>query len=161
MNTAVYLLTGTNMGDKEQNLELAVHEIGLLGSILNVSSVYRTAAWGNQDQEDFLNQVVCISTSLSPEMLLDSILLIEKKMGRLRTEKWGERLIDIDILFYGSALIKTKNLTIPHPQIPNRRFTLVPLQEIAASFIHPLLKVSVDEMLKSCTDPLAVKKLEL
>ena len=155
---SVFLLLGSNLGDRRQNLVDALAGISFLGTIVKVSSIYRSAAWGNVDQPDFLNATVELETTHSPQQLLQELLDVESGMGRVRAEKWGARLIDIDILFYGGQVVRTDRLTIPHPEIQNRRFTLVPLDEIAGSFVHPELKLTVGQLLDACTDPLVVEK---
>src|ERR1700688_739345 len=120
MNKA-YLLTGGNMGDRTGRLQEAKKNIAAYcGSILMESSLYETAAWGKTDQPDFLNQVLYIQTSMSAAALMNEILLIEEKMGRTRTEKYGSRTIDIDILFYNDDIIRDPGLIIPHAEIQNR-----------------------------------------
>ncbi len=160
MTKGIYLLSGSNLGDKNANLEQAKTLIqSHIGSIERFSSVYETAAWGKTEQPSFLNQVIEISTSLSPGSLLNIALQIEQDMGRVRVEKWGERLIDLDILYYNDAVYSSSHLTIPHPGIPGRRFTLVPLVELAPGFIHPLLKKTNEVLLEECQDPLPVNKI--
>ena len=155
----VYLLIGGNLGNRASNLDMALKLIEQeCGAISRVSSVYETAPWGKKDQPDFLNQAILIFTNLSPQMLLDNILTIEKQMGRFRAEKFGSRIIDMDILFYNDDIIESGELRIPHPELQNRRFVLEPLAEIAPQKIHPLLKKTVEELLQECRDPLAVKK---
>jgi len=129
-----------------------------VGKIIECSSIYETAPWGVHEQPTFLNQVISIKTSYSPEELLDILLNIEVKMGRKRYRKWDSRLIDIDILFYENQIISTNRLILPHPEIENRRFTLAPLSEIAADEIHPLLNKTIEELLKETRDPLEAKK---
>lgn len=160
MIEGVFLLTGSNLGDLEANLAKAATLIAQdCGTIVQRSSLYQTAAWGKQDQNDFLNQVLQIKTSHTAESLLAQVLAIEQDMGRVRKEKWGERLIDIDILYVNQNIVNTSKLQVPHPGIALRRFVLEPLTEIAPDFIHPLLLKSNQELLVSCTDPLVVKRL--
>lgn len=155
----VYLLIGGNMGDRIANLQQALNEIALrCGTIENISALYETAAWGKTDQPDFLNQVLCIDTGLSPRKLLTSILEIENRMGRFRDVPLGPRTIDIDILFYGQQITRDTGLEIPHPRIAARRFVLTPLNEIAPDFIHPLYNLPISELLRNCVDPLPVNK---
>lgn len=158
MNT-VYLLLGSNMGDSEQMLTVATNMIEKnIGKLTKSSSIYRTAAWGNEDQPDFLNQIIIISSSLSSSNILKEMFGIEKEMGRVRTTKNAARVIDIDMLFFNDEIIQTETLTVPHPQIQNRRFVLVPLAEISPDFQHPLLKKSSLELLSICSDKLNVQK---
>ena len=158
MNT-VYLLLGSNMGDSEHTLTVAKNMIEKnIGKLTKSSSIYRTAAWGNEDQPDFLNQIIIISSSLSSSTVLKEMFGIEKEMGRVRTTKNAARVIDIDMLFFNDEIIQTETLTVPHPQIQNRRFVLVPLAEISPDFQHPLLKKSSLELLSICSDKLNVQK---
>lgn len=156
-----HLLLGTNIGDKKRNLlqarELIVDRIG---KITNPSAIYQTSAWGKEDQDDFLNQVLTVETTWSPEQLLALCLEIEKELGRVRYEHWGERLIDIDILYYENQVITSQRLTLPHPEIQNRKFTLVPLVELAPDYIHPKLNQTNKDLLGLCTDPLEVVKID-
>ncbi len=156
----VFLQTGSNLGDRIANLSSAAQQIEqACGQILRQSSVYQTAAWGKVDQPDFFNQVIEINTALSPEALLHTVLAIEQHMGRIRKEKWGERSIDIDILYYGYQIVEGATLSIPHKGIASRRFVLSPLNEIAPDFIHPVLLLSNEALLAACTDSLPVKRL--
>ena len=160
MNTNIFLLLGTNLGDRLDNLSIARAEIEVhVGKIIRASSIYRTAAWGKMDQPDFYNQVVCIESILNAQSILENILNIEKRMGRERLEKWGARVIDIDLLFIGDIQIDTLTLQVPHPEIPNRRFTLVPIAEIAHDFIHPSKQKRISELLDECPDHLPVEKV--
>lgn len=161
MNTA-FILTGGNIGDRVQNLQAAAESIEkFCGKIVSKSSVFETAAWGNQDQAAFLNQVLEIETHISASSLLRKLLAIEANMGRLRTAKNEPRIIDLDILFYNNFIIKLPHLQVPHPQIQERRFVLEPLNEIASDFIHPILHQSVHQLLMTCLDPLDVKKFSM
>ena len=158
MNKA-YLLIGGNIGDRELNLTRAKEYIvQKCGELSAQSSIYQTAAWGLEDQEPFLNQVLLIETIFDPYQLLKEILAIEELLGRKRDVKYGPRIIDIDILLFDDEIISTKGLTVPHPQMQNRRFVLEPLAEIAGSFFHPVLKKSIVQLLEECPDKLAVQK---
>lgn len=160
MNEA-YLLTGGNIGDRLAYLQKACNKIEKeAGVILKKSGVYETAAWGLTEQNSFLNQVLLVSTSLQAEELLKTLLHIELELGRKRTEKMGPRTLDIDILFYNNEIISSPGLTVPHPQIANRRFVLAPLIEIAPGFVHPGLQKTVAELLEICPDKLEVKKYQ-
>jgi 2-amino-4-hydroxy-6-hydroxymethyldihydropteridine diphosphokinase len=147
------LLLGANLGDRVDTLRKAVSLIKeRIGSVDQQSSLYKTAAWGVTDQPDFLNQVVRIDTDLTPESVLEQTQRTEQELGRIRREKWGARAIDIDILYYGQRIIHTETLTIPHPYLHQRRFTLVPLAEVAPDFIHPILQKTTLELLADCED---------
>jgi 2-amino-4-hydroxy-6-hydroxymethyldihydropteridine diphosphokinase len=159
MNSDIFLLLGTNLGNRMLNLDLAKQRISAIGDILAASSVFRTEAWGKTDQPAFYNQVIKISSFFNPDVLLQKILMIEIEMGRIREEKWGPRVIDIDILFYGDSIVNTTALTLPHPGIPFRRFTLLPLSEIAPLFEHPVLNKNISTLLEECTDTLEVERL--
>ena len=158
MNSA-YLLLGSNMGNSQEKLLTAIKSIeDNIGTSKRRSGIYRTAAWGNTNQPDFLNQVIITETKLTAIEILQEILAIEKKMGRIRTIKNAPRIIDIDILFFNREIISAKHLTIPHPEIPNRRFVLVPLNELSPNLKHPVLNKSIHRLLDECSDPLDVKK---
>lgn len=155
-----YLLIGGNVGNRHQNLEKARQLIQQqAGKVLQQSAIYETEAWGKQDQPAFLNQVLHVETALEPLPLLQAILQAELDMGRKRNEKYGPRTIDIDILLFNDLTLESAELTVPHPQMHLRRFALMPLAEIAAAEIHPVLKKSIDELLLECPDKLGVKKL--
>lgn len=156
----IYLLLGSNKGDKRQRLSVAISRIEKnIGIVRSKSSLYITKAWGNTRQPDFLNRVVEIEYRDTADHLLDSLLHIEEDMGRIRDKKWGPRVIDIDILYFRDMKVCSEKLIIPHPEIANRRFTLEPLVEIAPHFIHPLLHKSNSELLDACRDVLEVKKI--
>ncbi|MEP6674549.1 MAG: 2-amino-4-hydroxy-6-hydroxymethyldihydropteridine diphosphokinase [Ferruginibacter sp.] len=158
MNTA-YLLIGGNMGHRINNIKTAIKKIEqLIGHISRQSSIYETAAWGNRQQPDFLNQVIVVETKLDPAKLMNTILIIEEKMGRIRNKKNDPRVIDIDILFFERMIIDEKDLSVPHPQIQNRKFVLVPLNELSPNLKHPVLKKTIHQLLTICPDKLEVKK---
>jgi len=156
-----YLLLGSNMGQSKALLANAADQIQqLIGPIQVKSSIYKSDAWGKEDQDPFLNQVLLVETPLSASNLLQSLLQIEQQMGRIRSVKWGARIIDIDILFYDNEQIQDDNLIIPHPALAERRFTLIPLNEIAPYYLHPVFNKSIASLLLNCTDPLTVNLLE-
>lgn len=160
MNTG-YLLIGGNLGNKYANLQKAAEYLEKeTGNIVASSSIYQTKAWGNNNQPDFYNQVHIIKTNFSAEKLMEKILAIEEKMGRIRTEKNAARLIDIDILFFNNEVIHKNNLVIPHKEISNRRFVLIPLHELSPELFHPVLHKTISELLAACRDELEVKLLE-
>ena len=166
----VFLLLGSNRGNRTDFISRALKMIDeKAGAILNRSGVYETEPWGFEDSVPFLNQVVEIDTNLSPAELLEQMLTIETQLGRIRpfdscggseTGGYTGRTIDLDILFYGQKLIFTESLMVPHPRLHERRFTLVPLHEIAPGFIHPLLKKTISVILQNCTDNSKVTKIE-
>lgn len=157
----VYLLLGSNLGERDQLINAAIGQIGLrIGQILETSSFYETAAWGKEDQPSFLNVAVAVSTALTPVEVLDKVLEIEQELGRVRLEKWGERLIDIDVILYGNRIVDMGDrLQIPHPQMQYRKFVLEPLAEIGPELVHPLLKLNISEMLERLNDNLSVSKI--
>ncbi|MFZ5973153.1 MAG: 2-amino-4-hydroxy-6-hydroxymethyldihydropteridine diphosphokinase [Bacteroidota bacterium] len=159
MRNGIFLLLGSNMGDRLQMLASATQQIGYFANIKRCSSVYVTAAWGNVHQPDFLNQVLEVETLLTPEELLTNILSVETHLGRERNEKWGSRTLDIDILLFHDVVLKTPTLTLPHPELPHRRFALAPLCELAPEAIHPVLKKTFHQLLTECPDKLEVNKL--
>ena len=158
MNRA-YLLIGGNLGDKEKNLAAARDLINKdCGNIISTSSLYETAAWGMTDQPSFLNQALEVDTSFNARQLIRHILKTEKLLGRVREEKYGPRIIDIDILLFNNEKHNYHFLKIPHPEMQNRRFALLPLAEIAPDRVHPRLNKTITELLSECKDELAVKK---
>jgi 2-amino-4-hydroxy-6-hydroxymethyldihydropteridine diphosphokinase len=151
----VYLITGGNIGDKKKNLGTATSLIEKkIGKILKSSAVYETAAWGNTHQPSFFNQVHFVETTLNPDQLMGVILGIEKKMGRVRTIKNASRIIDIDILFFNEDIIVSDLVMVPHIEIPNRKFVLKPLLELAPDYLHPVLKKTIRQLEAETTDNL-------
>ena len=160
MIEGIFLLLGSNIGDKRRQLNIAQNLINIkIGKTVRKSAFYLTKPWGNKLQDDFYNQVLEIRYNSSGQKLLNQLQDIEFEMGRTRFEKWGPRTIDLDILYFGNKVINEKKLIVPHPEIPNRKFTLVPLVEIAPEFIHPVLLKSNRELLSKCTDTLEIKKV--
>ncbi len=159
MNTAI-LLIGGNLGNRTDHLQRAVHLINQqAGQVTKVSALYETAPWGNVQQPDYLNQALQIATLLEPLSLLHAVMEIERVIGRIRQEKWGARVIDIDIIFYNDAIVSLPELKLPHPRMQYRRFVLAPLNEIAPDWIHPVLQQPVSALLAACKDDLPAHKI--
>ena len=157
----VFLHTGSNLGNRFDYLHQANQLIkNRIGSIQKASSFYETAAWGITDQPAFINQAIRVETALSPNELLKAINQIEAEIGRIRIKKWAERVIDIDILFYNQTIIETPNLKVPHPRISERNFVLVPMNEIAADFVHPVFQKTMQQLLDETSDNVEAKKIE-
>ena len=156
----VFLSLGSNLGEREAMLEAAINQLAeRAGQIVARSGVYETEPWGDAGQPLFLNQVISLSTRLTPHDLLNVIHAIEQRMGRKRNGKpFQPRPIDIDILFYEQLVLQSRGLTIPHPLLHVRSFILVPLMEIAPGLMHPSLKRSVKDLCSENRDPLAVGK---
>ncbi len=152
---AIYLGLGSNLGDRIENLQKALESF----SVLAQSSFFETEPVDFLEQPWFLNAAVNIHTNLPPHDLLAFCQDVERKLGRVRKVPKGPRLIDIDILFYEDQILTTPSLVLPHPQIPNRRFVLEPMNEIAANFVHPVLQKTISELLLDCKDESAVRKL--
>ena len=154
----VYLLLGSNLGDRISYLRQASRLIGeTVATVIQASSVYETQSWGKTDEPDYLNQVLYIETDLHPGLLLEKLLGIETIIGRKREVKWGSRIIDIDILFYGDQTINEPQLVVPHPELHNRMFTLAPLNEIAPDFVHPVLQKKISDLKSELKSDLTVK----
>ena len=154
-----YLLLGSNIGNSKQQILTAIKNImKQIGNVTRQSCLYATTAWGDTSQPDFLNQVIMVSTKLTALQTIVVILNIESDMGRVRTTKNAPRIIDIDILFFNKEIIDEKKLTVPHPQIENRSFVLIPLNELSPNFKHPVAHKTIYWLLQHCADTLDVKK---
>lgn len=153
MNTKrVYLGLGTNTGNKNENLTRAIELLSLaLGSPVALSGIFESEPWGFESENRFLNCVAAFDTTFSPTLLLDTTEEIERTLGRTRKSlngQYSDRIIDIDILFYGNEIIESERLTIPHPLLHKRDFVLLPLQEIAPLLVHPRLHKKIEELAK-------------
>ncbi len=145
--SAAYIALGSNLGDREKNLKTALKKMEEKGlEIVKVSSFLETEPYGVKDQPMFLNAACEIKTALSPEKLLDLLFSVEQEMGRKRCRRWGERNIDLDLLFYDNLVLDTGYLVLPHPDLQNRDFVLTPLMEIAPLLVHPVLKKTIIEI---------------
>ena len=152
----IIILLGSNLGDRLANLQQAITSIASFSTILQQSNIYQTAAWGNTDQADFLNQAIEIQTNQTAENLMHVLLAIESQMGRVRLQKWEPRIIDLDIIFYESAIHTTDFIQIPHPEMQNRAFVLKPLLDLIPNFEHPILKQNITQLWEKCPDQLEV-----
>jgi len=149
----VFLLLGANLGDRETTLSKAIELISeRIASVISVSSLYETAPWGVEDQPAYLNQVIQIVTDKEANVVLKEALAIEKELGRERRLRWGARVIDIDMLYHNDSVMSSEVLEVPHPRLHQRKFTLVPLAEIAPAFVHPVLQKTNKQLLDECTD---------
>ena len=158
----VCLLIGSNLGDRALNLERCLKSLkNILGQIESVSFIYETEAWGKTDQPSFFNLALLINTNYNPFEVLEITQRIEKELGRIRKEKWGERIIDIDIIFFNDDIIETESLIIPHPRLADRKFVLAPLLEIIPNYKHPIFNETIISLNRICTDNLNAKRLNI
>ncbi len=145
--SAAYIALGSNLGDRKENLKTALKKLDEKGlKIVKVSSFLETEPYGVKNQPMFLNAVCEVKTNLPPEGLIKLLLSVEREMGRKRCRRWGERNIDLDLLFYDDTVLNTQDLILPHPDLQNRDFVLAPLMEIAPGFVHPVLKKTITEI---------------
>ena len=160
-----YVLFGSNMGDKAAIFAKACHYINnRCGHVVKVSAAYESEPWGFEAEEWFLNRVIVVETGLSPMDLLQQLLDIERELGRVRhpeIEGYTSRTADLDLLYYGSRIVQTETLTVPHPRLHLRRFALVPLCELVPAFRHPIFKKTQEELLKQCPDAGIVREIVL
>lgn len=147
-----YVALGANLGDRAVSLRAAIEQLGALGVVEAVSPFFDTAPVGYTEQPRFLNAVARLRTNLPPRDLLRGLLEIEAALGRVRTIRWGPRVIDLDLLLYDDAIIDTPDLVVPHPRLHERRFVLEPLAALAPDLAHPVLKRTVSALLGSVTD---------
>lgn len=159
----VFIGLGSNLGDRAYYLHQALIEIANSPQIImkKYSSVYETEPVGKKEQPRFLNMVAELESTLLPQDLLRRFKEIENTLGRTHTEHWGQREIDLDILYYGNEVFNNVNLQVPHPEITNRRFVLVPMEEIAGEFLDPMQRLSMKELLQRCSDTSTVRKISL
>lgn len=157
-HTPVYLALGTNLGDRQANLETAKEMMPPEVVVMRESPIYVTPPWGYENQPDFLNQVIEVQTDLPPKTLLHFLKNIENEMGREKRFRNGPRLIDLDIIFYGQRVVDEEDLQIPHPRLEGRAFVLVPLNDLAPDFVHPTLDKTINEMVAE-TDTSGVRPL--
>ena len=158
----VYLQLGSNLGDRDQLISDAIDLISIhIGKIRISSQIYESTPWRVDGQEKYLNQITLVQTLLSAEQILAEVHRIENKLGRVRIEKWGERLIDIDILFFNSEIIETSDLCIPHKHLHERNFVLKPLNEIAPDFVHPKYNKTISELFRLSNDIEEVVQYEI
>ena len=149
----IFLQLGSNMGQREAYLKNAIAFIAEeIGSIQKRSKVYESVPWGVENQNNYLNQVIQIKSDFSPAEVLEKALQIEDKIGRIRNEKWGERIIDIDILFFNDLIIEKEGICIPHIHLHTRKFVLIPFNEIDPNFMHPKYNKTISELLINCKD---------
>ena len=158
MNNA-YLLIGGNLGDRLANLNNAIQKIELhCGKIISSSAIYETAAWGFTEQPPFFNQALQVETALSATELMQQLLSIELSLGRERLLPLGPRTIDLDIIYFNNEIIQNDIVSIPHPRMEQRNFVLIPLNEIAPTYLHPVLNIPTSTLLKQCKDESHVYK---
>lgn len=153
MQNGIYLLLGSNLGDRKKNIASAIAAVEKeIGQIVKHSSLYETEPWGEIPTEAFYNQMILVKSSVPPQGLMEKIIGIEKSMGRTRDRKWENRIIDIDVIFYDNKVFGSGDITIPHPRFEERNFAILPMLELAPDFIHPVSKQSIEEIYLNSTD---------
>lgn len=163
MKNSVYICLGGNIGDREFYIQSALHEIEKnIGEVIQISCLYETAAWGSNNQQAYLNQCILIHTILQAQDVMVALCDVEKTLGRVRdtNNQYSARTIDLDILFFNDHIIDTTALQVPHPRLQLRKFVLVPLNEIASNYLHPLLSLSIRQLLQQCNDDLDVTRYQ-
>jgi len=157
--SGVFILLGGNLGKREEIIKQAINRIAIdAGRIIKRSSIYETESWGFNSELKFLNQVIEIATNLNPKQLLDTVHQIEEQLGRKRNEQqYASRTIDIDILLFRDEQIDEEGLQIPHPRMHQRKFTLIPLEEIAGQVVHPEFQITIKSLNPRCKDDLTVE----
>ena len=160
-NIWVYIGLGSNMGNKDENIIKSIDIINKNYTLISKSNLYTSEPWGFNSDSSFVNAVICIETMENPESLFKFLKKIEQQFGRIKTNsnRYEDRIIDLDILFYGEEIIENETITIPHKEIPNRRFVLEPMNEIAPSFIHPYLKKTINTLLSGCKDKAILEQI--
>jgi len=158
MPIIAYIGVGSNVGERKDNCRKAIELLEETGRVLSISSLYHSEPVGYKEQEDFINAVVSIETDLSATELLDACHVIEGRLGRKRTLRWGPRTIDLDILLYGDQIMNQPHLIIPHPLMATRKFVLAPLAEIAPEVMHPVLQKTARQLLRELKDASRVIK---
>ncbi len=158
----VCLHLGSNLGDRIHHLNQAIKQIEQhIGNVYSISNLYETDAWGNESQDDFYNLALLLATDLPPVIVLEQLLAIEDELGRIREERWGPRIIDIDLIYYDDCVIDIKNLKVPHPRLHLRKFVLIPLMDIIPFFVHPTFRQTTRELLAWSQDDLEVRELPI
>lgn len=155
------LLLGSNQGDR---IDIIKNALSCISNHIDIkliakSALYETAAWGDESLPPHINVAITISTNLKPESLLKTLQQIELDFGRTRTTKWGVRTLDIDIIYYDDLILQIPTLQIPHPLVQERKFALVPINDIAPKFIHPVFNIDNRTLLRNCKDSLNVVKI--
>lgn len=163
MISTAYIILGSNKGDKIEYINKAITEISsVVGEVIAQSSNYQTSPWGFESESEFVNKVICVKTKLEPSSLMRSLLQIENNLGRERdasTNEYQSRTIDLDVLIIDDLVIFTELLQVPHPRMSERKFVLVPLNEIAPNLNHPERKMTIANLLEICSDNESVTKI--
>ncbi len=160
MKYSVVIGLGANLGNRKNSIDSATRAIRKHGELVSISSIYETSAWGYDSQNNYYNVCVELKTALEPVPLLDELLKIENELGRTRSHSgYEDRLIDIDILLFGNRIESLSSLKIPHPHFHNRKFVLVPMNEIMQNRVHPIFNKTINELLNLCLDSTQIRKI--